>query len=148
MAQSDWPRWIFSSASQHFQAVADANSVLMFIENVERQTTKETKHIEFRLDGPSVIELSHNYYKLDIGVNILYSVDMDNENFHEPQRLIGLITEAMTDICIHKYGDGETFLGTMILKSTRTSNFGQVKEDSQIIQGTVDGFYELYLTGE
>ena len=48
MAQSDWPRWIFSSASQHFQIAADANNLIMFIENVERQTTKETKQRVYR----------------------------------------------------------------------------------------------------
>ena len=144
MSKSDWPLYIFSSLTQYFQAVADAYPIHLYIEGTKRRTTDKTKHIELRIDGPTIKEISHNYFKLDVSISVLWSVDMTTTDFHEQFKVQGMILEAMDDICITKT-DG-THLGTLILTSeARTVPFGQVKDDAEIVQGTVDGDFEMHL---
>jgi len=155
MSNANWPRWIYASVSKHFQAIADAYPIHMYIESVERDTKNESKWLEFRLDGPQTREISKGYFRLDVEINILWSVHLDSADFHEQQRILGMLIEAMTDICIYKYGKGidddDSLLGTLILQQDpnnpiRGNNFGQVRPDTQLVQGSVEGTYRMYLT--
>ncbi len=155
MSNANWPRWIYASTTKHFQAIADAYPISMYIEGVERDTRNESKWLEFRMDGPQTTELSKNYFRLDIEINILWSVHLDSIDFHDQQRIFGMLVEAMTDICIHKYGEGvgddDSLLGTLILQQDlnnpiRGNNFGQVRPDTQLVQGSVEGTYRMYLS--
>ncbi len=146
----NWPRWIFASASKHFQDAAGAYPIHMFIEGVDRLTHEETKWIEFRMTGPQTTQLNKNYFRLDVEINILWSVDIDATDFHEPYRVSGMLVAAMSDICIYKYDDGDALLGTLQLtqdknNSVRANNFGQIRSDTKIVQGTVEGLYRMYL---
>lgn len=153
----NWARWIFASASKHFQAAADAASIHMYIEGLDRQTDEYPKWWEFRMDGPSVDNRSHNYYRLDVEINMLWSADLTSTDFHEPMRQIGLLQQAMTDICVHRYGDGpnddNSLLGVLTLvqdagNPIRTVQFGKVRTDTNIVQGTVESTYRMHLTSE
>jgi len=144
MSNSNWPRWIFSSVTQYFQAVANAYPIELHVEGIERDTTDKKTFIELRIDGPTTKELSHNYNKLSVTVEILWSVDMTSTDFHESWRLKGAVLDAFDDMCITET-DG-THLGTLILKSeTRVADYGQIKEDVQIVQGTVAANFEMFL---
>ncbi len=151
MSNANWPRWIYASTSKYFQAVADAYPVHMFLESVERDTKNESKWIEFRMDGPQTREISKGYFRLDVEINILWSVHLDSADFHDQQRILGMLIEAMTDICIYRYGDDGSLLGTLILQQDpnnpiRGNNFGQVRPDTQLVQGSVEGTYRMYLS--
>ncbi len=155
MSNANWPRWLYASTSKYFQTVADAYPISMYLESVERDTKNESKWIEFRMDGPQTREISKGYFRLDVEINILWSVHLDSTDFHEQQRILGALIEAMTDICIHKYGEGvgddDSLLGTLILQQDpnnpiRGNNFGQVRPDTQLVQGSVEGTYRMYLT--
>jgi len=155
MSNINWPRWIFASISKHFQNIADANDLYMHIEGVERSTNKQNKWIELRVDGPNIIELSKNYFRLDIEINILLSIDLDHEDFHKSQKFAGILANAMTDICIYRYGDGvdddDSFLGILTLKQDagdviRINNLGETMVDVQIVHGTIEGSYEMFLS--
>ncbi|KKM81508.1 hypothetical protein LCGC14_1329120 [marine sediment metagenome] len=151
MSNSNWPRWLYASTSKYFQAIADAYPIHMYLEGVERDTKEESKWIEFRMDGPQTREISKGYFRLDVEINILWSVHLDSTDFHEQQRILGMLIEAMTDICIHKYGDDDSLLGTLILQQDpnnpiRGNNFGQVRPDTQLVQGSVEGTYRMYLS--
>ena len=150
MSNSNWPRWLYASTSKYFQAIADAYPIHMYLESVERNTKEESKWLEFRMDGPQTREISKGYFRLDVEINILWSVHLDSTDFHEQQRILGALIEAMTDICIHKYGDDDSLLGTLILQQDpnnpiRGNNFGQVRPDTQLVQGSVEGAYRMYL---
>lgn len=122
----------------------------MFVEGVDRLTNEEDKWIEFRMDGPQTTEVSDDYFRLDVEINILWSVDIDCNEFHEPYRIAGMLVEAMTNICIYQYGDGDALLGTLQLiqekgSPVRSNNFGQIRSDTKIVQGTVEGTYKMHL---
>lgn len=140
---SDWPQRVFIATSKHFQAIADAYPVVLHIEGTHY--APESKYLEFRLDGPTVNKFNNNYYELDFMVEIMWSITITHEDFHEPQRLIGLVTEAMTNICV--YNEDDSFLGTLVLQNPiKTANYGQVNVDTKILQGTVFVDYRICLT--
>ncbi len=146
----NWPRWIFASISKHFNDVAILNSIPMFIEGTHRFTKSDKKYFELRIDGPNFQEVSKNYFRLDVNVNILWAFNQDDEDFHEPQRIIGFLAHAIDDICIYKYGSGvlddSSLLGMLQLKlGPRANNFGQVRSDVRLMQGTVEGTYRMYV---
>ena len=126
--------------------MADEYPITMYIEGIERKTTEEDKHVEFRMDACGTEELSKGYYQIDININMLWSVDIDHVDFYESQRIIGKILEYMTNICVYEYADGEAYVGELVIQETQTANFGQIKEDAQVLQGTVDGRYVMHLT--
>ena len=139
---SEWPRRVFIAASKHFQ---DAATVPLHIEGTDY--TPEAKYIEFRLDGPIVKQYTNDYYELDFIIEIMWSVIMTHDDFHETQRIIGMITEAMTDICV--YNEDSTFLGILVRQNPiKTANFGQVNAETRVLQGTVFSDYKICLTEE
>lgn len=150
----NWARWIAISVYKVFQAMADANNLHMFIEGQERKTQEHSKYFEIRIDGPQIKEISNRYFKLDFEINVLFSLHMSQVTMYEPQQLAGLLEQTMTDICIYRYGDGgdddDTLLGTLCLiadkrNTVRTNQFGQVRSDTDIVQGTVEGTFKMHL---
>ncbi|KKK55613.1 hypothetical protein LCGC14_3072780, partial [marine sediment metagenome] len=150
-----WPRWIFASVSKYFSEIATSSDLHFFIEGTHRQTKDYQKFIEFRMDGPSITELSKNYFQIDVEINMLWSFNQDQENFHESQRITGILLNAMTDICVYRYGDDSVdnseLLGTLSLRQDkknpiRVNNFGQVRTDVKLMQGTVEGTFRMILT--
>lgn len=143
------PRWVVASTSKYFSEVAINNNLHFFIEGTTRETKDYQKYIEFRMDGPHFTQLSKGYYRIDIAINILWSFNQDDEDFHEPERIKGILIDAMNDICIYKFGNGpyddDTFIGTLQLKQdVRANNFGQVKNDVRLMQGTIEGSYSMF----
>lgn len=146
MINSNWTRWIYASTSKYFKTIADTYPIHFFLEGLERDTNEYTKWIEFKLNGPVIEEISSNVFKIIIDINILWSINLEKDDFHEPYRIIGLLTEAMSDICVYKYGDDDSYLGTLQLNgSARVQNFGQIKQDLQIVQGFVEQEYQMIL---
>ncbi len=145
----NWPRWIYASASKIFKTMADAYPVHMFLEGTKRQTDTKSNFIEFRMQGPRITEISNGYYRLDLEINILYSIAI-SDDFHLPYKLAGKIIETMGDICVYRYNDGDALLGVLTLKRqpVLVNHFGQARADTEVLQGTVEGSYVIFLEGE
>lgn len=143
------PRWILASASKYFSDVAIANNLHYFVEGTTRETEEYQKSIEFRMDGPDFTRLSKDYYRIDVNINILWSYNQDDEDFHETERIKGILIDAMTDLCVYKYGDGpnddNSLIGTLQLKqAVKANNFGLIQQNTRLIQGTVEGSYSMF----
>jgi hypothetical protein len=151
---TNWARWLTISAYKAFQTMADANDLHMFIEGQERETQDHVQYFEVRTDGPHIKKVSSNYFKLDFEINVLFSVHMSKVTMYGPQELAGLLEVAMTDICVYRYGDGsdddDTLLGVLQLvvdknNSVRTNQFGKIRSDTDLVQGTVEGTFKMHL---
>ena len=153
----NWSRWIKASTAKHFY---DRRYGLHFyVEGEDRRTTEHRTYLEFRLDGPYSRELSHNFWQLDIEINILVVTIMDKTDLYEHEKNVGIVCEAFTSgIPVWKYGDGPdddpvSQLGCLMLHSDRkekivVSNFGLIKDDSKMMQSTVEAHYKLQLKTE
>ncbi len=145
----NWIRWIYASASKIFKTMADAYPVHMFLEGTKRYTDTHSNFLEFRMSGPRITEISNGYYRLDLEINILYSIAIGTD-FHLPYKIAGKIVETMSDICVYEYNDGDAYLGTLTLKRQPVvvAHFGQARADTEVVQGTVEGSYVIHLNGE
>jgi len=147
-----WSHWIFASVSHHFGTFIETAGYTFFIEGTDRDYGEQT-YIEFRMNGPNLTRLNRNYYKLDVNINLMWSHNQDHNDLYVPARIRGLLIRAMRDICIYRYGDDQTLLGILKLKhnkqnATNVNNFAQVRPDVKLLQGTVEGTFEMHLTCE
>jgi hypothetical protein len=151
----EWPRWIFASICKHFDA--RKQGISMYVEGQLRLVDDLQEFFELRIDGPNLTEVSHKYWKLYLEVNVLIQSIKDDADFHRDQRLCGIIASAFTDIPLFKYGgssvdDGTESLGCLtLLQDARSkekitiSHFGQIEPNTNLIQSTVEGHYEMFL---
>jgi len=141
----NWNRWIFASASKVFKAVADAFPVHFFVAGTKRDTDSKSDYIVFRMQGPNFTEVSHNYFRVDVTINILYAVTIASD-FHLPYKIAGMLAETMDEFCVYKYGDDDSLLGTLRLsRPVNVNHLGQTDEDTNVVQGMVVGTYVMFL---
>lgn len=153
MINPNWARWILAGVSDHFDTAVD---LFLFVEGQERDTKDKKSFMELRLDGPWYNEVSKDYWKIYVEVNILIQTAMRVKDFHLHHTNIGLVGAGFTDISIFRCGNGpdddDSFLGCLKLiqderKRERvvTSNFGQIETHAKIQQATVEGHYNMTL---
>ncbi len=100
MINVNWNRWILASAFTHFTDRVGENLVL---DGMDRDgLDKDPLFAEFRLDGPRILQLNKNYYRLWFAVNIVVTAAIDPVDLTKKHDLIG-------DIDARTYGLGGTF---------------------------------------
>lgn len=151
----NWARWSFASVSKHFDD--NRQGLKLFIEGSHRDTREEKDYLEFRMDGPTLREVSKGCWKLRIEINILVTAALDEEDFHRIHRNAGIAQAAFVlGIPVLRYGSGpdddDSFLGCYkLLQSSSTrdfvelNHFGQIAQDVPLMQATVEGHYEMTL---
>lgn len=154
----NWSRWIYSSCAKHFNAGAEDFSLPCFVEGDERNTDNLKQWIEVRLDGPYMKEVSRNYWRIDVEVNIFIGSVSDNQYMYDLQSLTGKVASMFGCIPVTRTGDpiddpanDGVQIGILDLKKhpaelIRISNFGKVRPDTRFQQATVEGHYEMYLS--
>ena len=151
---TNWAKWVVASVIKYF---SDNISFDVFIEGMDRETSKLSDFAEIRVDGPKFNELSKNYWKIRIEVNILiHSVMSDTDLYHFYDN-IGIVNKAFQNcISVYKRGnnveDDNSHVGCLKLVIDRydrenivTSNFGQIDKSVKLQQATVEAHYEMYL---
>ena len=149
-----WTRWIMASINTHFSS---AITLPYFIEGMDRETKDLTSFVEIRMDGPWFLELSANYWRVYIEVNIMIHTVMNDEDLYQHVKNIGNVTVAFQEcISAYKYGNGDddddSQLGCLQLvverndrEQTKISNFGQIDKSVKLQQATVEAHYEMFL---
>lgn len=153
----NWARWVKSSAVKWFADRVASNTLGFFMEGQDRRTMENRTYVEFRADGPNIKEVSKDYWHLDLVINILVVTIRNNADLYEHDRNVGLVAQTFTSgIPVWCYGDTTADnpavqLGCLLLQADQRdrvviSNYGQVKNDSRMIQSTVEGHYRLSLS--
>lgn len=147
-----WNRWIHTSIAKYFSTIASANNIYIYVVGRSDEKTTTNEFIELRITGPNVTEISRNNFKINVVIDLIYSVHLIPEDGYIAQKLSGIIEDAVDDICIYKYGNGEndngTLLGTLQLqrKPVESNCFGQV-DDNRLIQGSVSAALQMTIRG-
>ncbi len=150
-------RWIFASIAKHFESTANGLSLPYFVEGVDERTDEEMRadHIELRVTGPFVKEVSHNYWTVDVPVNVLFTAQMvmGGADAYNIVRWCGVFQNKMLDpIPVYKFGDDpNTSIGCLKPKknsseAVRVYHFGQLSKDDRVRQSEVDALYSMELT--
>ena len=156
-----WPRWIFASTADYFKQVADGIELPILIEGIDEREAEKMRandHVEFRINGPAVSELSRGYFRLDVDVNLLLTSMMGGQtkNAYDIVQQAGVFLQAAGGpIPVLKWGEGpdddESLLGCLTLRSDkrdaiRVIHFGQIGRDDRLRQSAVDARYRMHLT--
>lgn len=153
-------RWIMASLAVYFKVVADNLSLTYFVEGVDERSedSMRTEHVELRVNGPFVSEISRDYWRVHIDINILLIdyMDMSTEGGYDLNQWGGEFLAAMLDpIPIYRLGSGgdddDSLVGCLTLRKgssepVRLLHFGQISKEDRIRQAAVDGRFEMYLT--
>lgn len=149
-------RWIFASVAKHFESTASGLSLPYFVEGVDERTDDEMRadHVELRVTGPFIKEVSHNYWTVDVVVNFLFTSQMNlsGADAYNIVRWCGKFQNIMLDpIPVYKFGDEpSTLVGCLVNKNNsaeavRVYHFGQLDKDNRIRQSEVDALYGMTL---
>jgi len=156
-----WPRWIFASTADYFKQVADGIELPILIEGIDEREAEKMRandHVEFRINGPAVSELSRGYFRLDVDVNLLLTSMMGGQtrNAYDIVQQAGVLLQAAGGpIPVLKWGEGpdddQSPVGCLTLRSgkrdaIRVIHFGQIGRDDRLRQSAVDARYRMHLT--
>jgi len=146
----NWNRWIYTSISKHFNTtIAVPNSLYLYIAGRSDDTGKKAEFIELRISPIQTTEISKNNYKINVSIDVLYSVQLVPEDGYRAQTVAGLIETAITDICVYKYGNGtgddDSLLGGLQLQRqpVESNCFGQISSDARLVQGVVSASLQM-----
>jgi len=162
MLNSNWARWIKASAAVYFKTTTDTLGLPLLTEGVDtREHAKlHYNHAELRVNGPFVITPSHNYYILNVDVNVLLTelMDASSDNAYNIDTWCGALQAVMDGpINIFRYGseegDDQVFIGCLIPRqgkydANRVLHFGQISRVDSVRQSVVDGRFKMEIFSE
>ena len=153
-------RWIFQSIAKHFVSVASGLSLPYFVEGIDERSddTMRVNHVELRVTGPVLKEISNGYYTVNTVINFLFTKNMDEvsaDAFDLIQWTGAFAEEMLKPIPIYKKGTGVEDDGTLIgclqvnkgrNDAVRVYHFGQIDKDTRIRQSEVDAVFSMDYT--
>lgn len=160
-ANKDWARWVFASVATYLKGVADSQTLPVLVEGLNERTTvftQATDRCEVRITGPFTRELSHDYFRLEVIVNVLFQSRYDEtKNHYTIIKKIGVFHEAMDGaIAVYKYGseagdDEHELVGCLSPAhgrndSIRVMHFGQIDPTNKLKQSMVDARYVMEIS--
>ena len=152
---ANWARWIFASVSKHFNDLK--GTYTLYIEGQYRDHERAEDLFELRMDGPWAIKSDAMSWYVHCTVDLLVQSNMNDTNFHRIHEMVGYGASMFTTIQLYKYGTGvdddQSHFGCLKLdmssrerKRLKTSHFGQIRPSMRLMQSSVEGIYETYLT--
>lgn len=148
----NFDRWIFASISTYFKENKPPE-IPMRIEGKAFDDTSD--YIDFRMTGPIWQRISKSVWQADMSVNILVNLSATTStDAHKIYRITGALTEKF-GVCIgiYRYGpttgvdDQARFSTAYPIKNgntlIETIHYGQVNNQTRIVQATVEGYYRI-----
>ena len=160
MMDTNLARWIQASLAVYFEPVAAGLNLPFFVEGVDERETDvmEVEHCELRVNGPFIREVSKDYWRVHIDINVMLTdyMRMSTEDAYDINRWGGeFLVAMMENIPIYRFGDGADDDGSLVgcltqrtgfSEPARLIHFGQVSREERIRQAVVDGRFEMYLS--
>jgi hypothetical protein len=159
-ANPNWARWVFASVASYLKEVAQEAELPVLVEGLDERTTEfmeATDRGEIRITGPFTREASHNYFYIEVVVNVLFvSRYEEQKNQYAIIQKMGVFQEAMDGaIAVYKYGkepgdDEHALVGCLSPlqgrnDTIRVLHFGQVDPTDRLKQSMVDARYRMEL---
>lgn len=150
-------RWIFQSIVVHFQSTASGLSLPYYVEGIDEMDDdiQRANHVELRITGPIIKEVSNGYFTVDVAINMLFTKLMDSRDAdaYELMRWTGEFANVMLDpIPIYKKGTGadddDSLVGCIEVKkgsneAVRVWHFGRLDKETRVNQSVVDALYGM-----
>lgn len=152
----NWPRWVYASVVSHFDNGKDSTTPL-YVTGEHEDIRDDSDLLELRMDGPAFTELSKDYWRVYVEVNILAQAVISDSDAYIMHRLAGQVAALMDEgITVYKYGagggDDSSELGCLKTVSDargreriQISHFGQIEPATNILQATIEGHFEMHI---
>lgn len=153
-----WPVWFRASAVDKFSVALAASGVHVHVEGETRETQDKAEWFEVRVDGPVFKEGSKGIWRVDLEVNIACCVTTGGgKSNYRLDQLVGKASAAFGVLSVYKYGpsddpaNDESYVCCMKLKTgdrekLQIAHFGVLRPDTEMVQASVEGHYDTYLT--
>lgn len=148
--RDNWTRWTVAAFFKAAKEV-EISQYPVYFEGDEKTTRLERNFVEVRLDGPDFEEVSKDYYRLDVVLNLLVNSKLDPNDVYAISRVVGQYQRAFANnIQVYKVGtgvadDGSWFGCYQIQSKIEQNKFGVVSKDSRVEQITLEASYRLSL---
>jgi len=153
-------RWILASIADHFQSVASGLSLPYFVDGIDErdESTMRASHVELRVTGPFIKEVSNNYFMVDVYINFYLTKQMAiaGADAYDIIRWAGKFQDVMLlPVPIYKFGSGAgddgSLVGCLVVKkgkneAVRIYHYGQISKDDRVRQSEVDALFGMELT--
>jgi len=153
-------RWIFQSIVVHFSSTASGLSLPYFIEGIDEMDddVMRANHVELRITGPTIKEVSNGYFTIDAVINFLFTKQMEasDADAYNLIQWTGEFSTVMLDpVPIYKLGTGADDDGTLIgclevkkgkNEAVRVWHFGRLDKDTRVLQSVCDALYGMDYT--
>lgn len=154
----NWPRWVQASIAVYFKDIADDNNFKSLVEGLDERTTEfqeSSERLEIRVNGPFIVEQSHNYWHFEVDVNILIFSHMGGQlpNAYSGTMIAGYMAQGASEpIPVFKYGNGleddQSLIGCLTLRrgskeSVKVFHFGEINREDRLRQFGVDVNLEM-----
>jgi hypothetical protein len=161
-ANPNWARWVFASVTSYLKEVAADAEIPVLVEGLDERTTEfmtATDRCEIRITGPFTQEISHDYFRVEVIVNVLFvSRYEEQKNQYAIMQKIGVFHEAMDgSIAVYKHGslpgdDQHALVGCLSPiqgrhNAIRVLHFGQITPTDRLKQSMVDASYRMETSG-
>lgn len=154
---SNLARWIFASVAKHFETTANGISLPYFVEGVDERSDDimRADHVELRLTGPWIKEVSRNYWTVDVHINLLFTAQMvlGGADAYNIVQWCGEFQNVMLEpIPIYQFNESpSTLVGclkpkTNSAEAVRVYHFGQLDKDNRLRQSEVDALYGMTIS--
>jgi hypothetical protein len=149
----NWPRWIMASIAEYFRVAVATIPLPLLVDGIDEREAEKLHydHAELRITGPYITELSRNYFRILVDVNVLLTELMDKPNAFDLQTWCGIVAKAMDGpINIYKYGEETGDDGSWVfcltplngrIEPNRILHFGQLGRTDRIRQSMIDGHF-------
>jgi len=152
-------RWTFQSIVKHFVDTANGLSLPYFVEGIDERSDADMRanHVELRITGPEVKEISNGYYHVSAVINFLFTeqMDIDGADAYTIQRWVGkFASDMMEPVPIYRLGTGadddQSLVGCLRVdkgknEKVRIFHFGQVKPDTRERLAVCDAVFSMEL---
>lgn len=145
-----------ASIVKYFSDVSLAIPLPLLVDGIDEREQEKLHydHAELRITGPYSNELSRDYWRILVDVNILLTELMDKINAYDLQTWCGAYGNAMDGpINVYKYGSESGDDGSWVFCLTpvhgkidpnRVLHFGQLGRTERIRQSMIDGHFITY----
>jgi hypothetical protein len=140
--------WVTASITKFAQE--RRQDVPLYIETQERLTSKVPRYLELKIDGPQIVPgATKGEYCVEVGLYILVATTGDEKDVYHLPKLMGIAAQLLnSNICVYKFGDGDSLLGVLQLNAEpgiEAHTFGDIKSPSDYYQGAVEAQYTMRL---
>jgi hypothetical protein len=138
-------RWCVVGLTKHFHE-RRGDYTLLLLDEKRTKLQNQPYYAELRIDGPSIKQITSNYFVLSVDINVLISIFDNQKDFYKSSDLVGWFSAAYTN-SINILNDEFETLGCFRLHNDGilVTDHGLVDKDSPLRQISIQGHYDMSL---